>query len=149
MHVLAHPARLTGFLGPNGAGKTTAIRAVFGLVELDEGVVRWNGTPMRGVRQPFGYMPEERGLLPRITSATSSCTSGGCAAVAARGTMATVDDWLARLGSPIGRMSGVDVLSHGYQQHGPADRGVGERPRAAGPRRTVLGSRPARGHAYG
>ncbi|HET9969714.1 MAG TPA: ATP-binding cassette domain-containing protein [Streptosporangiaceae bacterium] len=35
------PGRLTGFLGPNGAGKTTAMRAVFGLVELDEGTVRW------------------------------------------------------------------------------------------------------------
>lgn len=34
----ARPGRLTGSLGPNGAGKTTAMRAVFGLVELD-GVV--------------------------------------------------------------------------------------------------------------
>ena len=33
----ARPGRLTGFLGPNGAGKTTAMRAVFGLVELDAG----------------------------------------------------------------------------------------------------------------
>jgi ABC-2 type transport system ATP-binding protein len=39
------PGRLTGFLGPNGAGKTTAMRAVFGLVELDAGRVRWRGTP--------------------------------------------------------------------------------------------------------
>ena len=38
-----HPGRLTGFLGPNGAGKTTAMRAVFGLVELDAGTVRWRG----------------------------------------------------------------------------------------------------------
>jgi ABC-2 type transport system ATP-binding protein len=36
----ARPGRLTGFLGPNGAGKTTAMRAVFGLVELDAGTVR-------------------------------------------------------------------------------------------------------------
>src|SRR3954447_5173579 len=54
-----------GFLGPNGAGKTTAMRAVFGIVEPDEGVVCWEGRPItRGDRQRFGYMPEERGLYP-------------------------------------------------------------------------------------
>jgi len=41
------PGRLTGFLGPNGAGKTTAMRAVFGLVELDQGAVRWHGATIR------------------------------------------------------------------------------------------------------
>ena len=39
-----------GFLGPNGAGKTTAMRAVFGLVELDAGSVRWQGAPDRADR---------------------------------------------------------------------------------------------------
>ena len=42
----ARPGRLTGFLGPNGAGKTTAMRAVFGLVELDAGTVRWRDGPV-------------------------------------------------------------------------------------------------------
>ena len=61
------PGRLTGFLGPNGAGKTTAMRAVFGLVELDEGTVRWRGAPIGPAdRTRFGYMPEERGLYPRM-----------------------------------------------------------------------------------
>ena len=56
-----------GFLGPNGAGKTTAMRAVFGIVEPDEGEVRWAGAPItRRDRQRFGYMPEERGLYPRM-----------------------------------------------------------------------------------
>ena len=41
--IAARPGRLTGFLGPNGAGKTTAMRAVFGLVELDAGTVRLHG----------------------------------------------------------------------------------------------------------
>ena len=63
----ARPDRLTGFLGPNGAGKTTAMRAVFGLVELDEGAVRWHGaTVCPADRARFGYMPEERGLYPRM-----------------------------------------------------------------------------------
>ena len=63
----ARPGRLTGFLGPNGAGKTTAMRTVFGLVELDSGSVRWQGAPIGpDQRRRFGYMPEERGLYPRM-----------------------------------------------------------------------------------
>src|SRR6476661_4070288 len=63
----ARPGRLTGFLGPNGAGKTTAMRAVFGLVELDAGQVTWRGQPIAPpTRARFGYMPEERGLYPRM-----------------------------------------------------------------------------------
>src|SRR5512141_2501722 len=64
---VARPGRLTGFLGPNGAGKTTAMRAVFGLVELDAGTVRWRGASIgQAERARFGYMPEERGLYPRM-----------------------------------------------------------------------------------
>jgi ABC-2 type transport system ATP-binding protein len=64
---VARPGRLTGFLGPNGDGKTTAMRAVFGLVALDGGAVLWRGTPISPEqRMRFGYMPEERGLYPRM-----------------------------------------------------------------------------------
>src|SRR5512134_3870939 len=59
--------RMLGFLGPNGAGKTTVMRTVFGLVEADSGEVLWDGGPI-GLeeRLRFGYMPEERGLYPRM-----------------------------------------------------------------------------------
>ena len=61
------PGSVLGFLGPNGAGKTTAMRAVFGLVELDAGEVLWGGRPVGLTeRLRFGYMPEERGLYPRM-----------------------------------------------------------------------------------
>ena len=39
--------QVVGFLGPNGAGKTTTMRSIFGLTDLDAGVVRWDGTPVR------------------------------------------------------------------------------------------------------
>ena len=59
--------RMLGFLGPNGAGKTTAMRAVFGLVRIDSGSVLWDGCPVGPSRRlRFGYMPEERGLYPRM-----------------------------------------------------------------------------------
>ena len=58
---------LCGFLGPNGAGKTTAMRAVLGVTRLDGGEVRWDGRPIdRQVRRRTGYLPEERGLYPKM-----------------------------------------------------------------------------------
>lgn len=63
----AAPGRIVGFLGPNGAGKTTTMRAIFGLVRPDRGEVRWRGTPVGPEqRARFGYMPEERGLYPKM-----------------------------------------------------------------------------------
>jgi ABC-2 type transport system ATP-binding protein len=58
---------LTGFVGPNGAGKTTAMRIALGVLQADGGEVRWDGRPVTaGDRARFGYMPEERGLYPRM-----------------------------------------------------------------------------------
>jgi ABC-2 type transport system ATP-binding protein len=55
LHLRRRAWALTGFLGPNGAGKTTAMRAVFGLVDLDAGAVRWRGVPVRSAdRMTFG-----------------------------------------------------------------------------------------------
>ncbi len=58
---------IVGFVGPNGAGKTTAMRIVLGLLAADAGEVRWQDRPVDAeVRRRFGYMPEERGLYPKM-----------------------------------------------------------------------------------
>jgi ABC-2 type transport system ATP-binding protein len=58
---------MVGFVGPNGAGKTTAMRIVLGVLEPDAGEVRWRGARVdAGTRRRFGYMPEERGLYPKM-----------------------------------------------------------------------------------
>src|SRR5215470_5329788 len=58
---------LFGFVGSNGAGKTTAMRIALGVLAADEGVVWWNGEPItEETRRHIGYMPEERGLYPRM-----------------------------------------------------------------------------------
>ena len=63
----ARPGRLVGFLGPNGAGKTTTMRCIFGLATPDSGDVRWDGSAIdAATRLRFGYMPEQRGLYPRM-----------------------------------------------------------------------------------
>jgi ABC-2 type transport system ATP-binding protein len=57
-----------GFLGANGAGKTTTMRIVLGVLNADSGTVAWNGTDSRELpRATWGYLPEERGLYPRMT----------------------------------------------------------------------------------
>ena len=58
---------IVGFVGPNGAGKTTAMRIALGVLEPDAGEVRWRGEPVDALaRRRFGYMPEERGLYPKM-----------------------------------------------------------------------------------
>lgn len=61
------PGRLTGFVGGNGAGKTTTMRIILGVLAKDEGSVTINGTALTPAdRRRFGYMPEERGLYPKM-----------------------------------------------------------------------------------
>jgi len=58
---------IVGFVGPNGAGKTTAMRIALGVLEPDSGEVRWRGRAVDAqARRRFGYMPEERGLYPKM-----------------------------------------------------------------------------------
>jgi ABC-2 type transport system ATP-binding protein len=61
------PGRITGFVGANGAGKTTTMRMMMGVLAPTSGTVLWNGEPVDAAdRRRFGYMPEERGLYPRM-----------------------------------------------------------------------------------
>jgi ABC-2 type transport system ATP-binding protein len=111
------PGRLTGFLGPNGAGKTTAMRAVFGLVKLDEGAVRWHGAPVRPAdRARFGYMPEERGLYPRMRVRDQLVYLGQLCGRQPGDVNRSVGAWLERLGLADRATDRLDALSHGNQQ---------------------------------
>ena len=61
------PGELYGFVGTNGAGKTTTMRITLGVLEPDAGTVRIHGKPVDATtRRTFGYMPEERGLYPKM-----------------------------------------------------------------------------------
>ncbi len=113
----ARPGRLTGFVGPNGAGKTTAMRAVFGLVELDTGAVRWRGASIGAAeRAGFGYMPEERGLYPRMRVRDQLVYLGRLCGRTGAEAGRSVDAWLERLGLADRTGDRLDALSHGNQQ---------------------------------
>ncbi len=55
-----------GLLGTNGAGKTTTIRMLLGIIKKDSGEIKWNGKNVDRKSVNFGYLPEERGVYPKI-----------------------------------------------------------------------------------
>jgi len=55
-----------GLIGTNGAGKTTTIRMMLGIMRPDLGESLWNGKPISRETLSFGYMPEERGIYPKV-----------------------------------------------------------------------------------
>lgn len=55
-----------GLLGTNGAGKTTTIRMILGIQKKDLGTITWNDKAVERKNVNFGYLPEERGVYPKI-----------------------------------------------------------------------------------
>ena len=113
----ATPGRIVGFLGPNGAGKTTTMRCIFGLARPDRGVVRWRGAPVeREARLRFGYMPEQRGLYPRMRVAEQLSYFAQQHGMRGKDANAAAGRWLARMGLSDRAKSKLEELSHGNQQ---------------------------------
>ncbi len=109
--------QLLGFLGPNGAGKTTAMRTVFGLVTPDEGTVTWNGEPITpATRLSFGYMPEQRGLYPRMRIGRQLSYFGQLHGMNAKAADEAASRWLGILGLADRSRDRLEDLSHGNQQ---------------------------------
>ena len=111
------PGRMLGFLGPNGAGKTTAMRSVFGLVRLDAGEVSWKGMPIGPEqRLQFGYMPEQRGLYPRMKVVEQLVYFAELHGMSRTDAAASAARWLATLGLSDRGDDRLEQLSHGNQQ---------------------------------
>ncbi len=109
--------QMLGLLGPNGAGKTTAMRSVFGLVRPDGGSITWDGRPIdRSVRRTFGYMPEERGLYPKLAVRWQLAYLGRLHGMAAQESLAAVDRWLETFDLTKRAEADLRELSHGNQQ---------------------------------
>lgn len=58
-----------GLLGPNGAGKSTVINAIAGLLDYDEGEIRFeNNTPFRLWRAHIGLVPQDLAIYSELTA---------------------------------------------------------------------------------
>ncbi len=111
------PGQVLGFVGPNGAGKTTAMRAVLGVLTLDAGEIRWQGRPVDpAVRRHFGYMPEERGLYPKMRVGDQLAYLARLHGCDRAGAQAAVTHWAERLGLTDRLGDRLEALSLGNQQ---------------------------------
>ncbi len=108
---------MVGFVGPNGAGKTTAMRCIFGLVVPDAGTVTWDGAAVsRDALRRFGYMPEERGLYPRMGAAAQIVYFARLHGLSRGEAVDAADRLLAALGLADRADTRIEALSHGNQQ---------------------------------
>jgi ABC-2 type transport system ATP-binding protein len=109
--------RLFGFVGRNGAGKTTTMRIICGLLAADAGSVSWDGRPIdRRVRERIGYMPEERGLYPKMRLGDQLEYLAVLHGASHEQGRAAARSWLDRLGLGDRVGARVEELSHGNQQ---------------------------------
>lgn len=109
--------QMLGFLGPNGAGKTTAMRGVFGLMNPTSGSIAWDGKPVdQGTRLRFGYMPEERGLYPKMNAADQLVYFAELHGMARLDAARAASRLLAEFGLGERAEEPISNLSHGNQQ---------------------------------
>ncbi len=108
---------LFGFLGPNGAGKTTTMRMILDLIRPDSGQITWNGTPVRAVtRRAFGYLPEERGLYPKMEVQAQLLFLARLAGLSKQDAHVALEEWLERFQITTYRQMKLEALSKGNQQ---------------------------------
>jgi ABC-2 type transport system ATP-binding protein len=108
---------LFGFVGRNGAGKTTTMRIVLGVLSADAGEVRWDGVPLDfAARRRIGYMPEERGLYPKMRLIEQLAYLGELHGMTGSEARVSALRWLDRFGLKDRRDGEVQELSLGNQQ---------------------------------
>jgi ABC-2 type transport system ATP-binding protein len=111
------PGELFGFVGSNGAGKTTTMRIALGVLAADSGEVRWAGEPITlSTRRRFGYMPEERGLYPKMKVLDQLVYLARLHGLPTNAAHRAAEDWIGRLGLRARRADEVQKLSLGNQQ---------------------------------
>ena len=109
--------QMFGFVGPNGAGKTTAMRIILGVLAPDAGEVRWRGRPMTDeMRRRVGYMPEERGLYPKMRVRDQLEYFARLHGLSTEDAASAAGYWIERLGVADRAGDRVEQLSLGNQQ---------------------------------
>ncbi|WP_449283418.1 ABC transporter ATP-binding protein [Leucobacter sp.] len=109
--------RMTGFVGGNGAGKTTTMRIILGVLAADAGTVSLDGRPLTAAdRSRFGYMPEERGLYPKMKVLEQLVYLGRLHGMSAAAAKTSATGLVERLGLAERANDTLESLSLGNQQ---------------------------------
>jgi ABC-2 type transport system ATP-binding protein len=108
---------ILGLLGPNGAGKTTTIRMVMNILVPDTGHICVMDTPVSDdTRDLIGYLPEERGLYPRMKVRDVIVFLAALHGLTEADAGKRATEWLERLGLAEWGDKKVVDLSKGMQQ---------------------------------
>jgi ABC-2 type transport system ATP-binding protein len=111
------PGEMYGFVGSNGAGKSTTMRIAMGVLSADSGQVRWAGKPITfATRRRFGYMPEQRGLYPKMRIADQIAYFGQLHGMTAPEATRSAATLLERLDVKAKPTDALQQLSLGNQQ---------------------------------
>ena len=112
-----NPGEIVGFVGANGAGKTTTMRIALGALATDAGTVSWQGRPLDlTLRRRIGYMPEERGLYPKMKVGDQLLYLARLHGASKQQAHQAMETWTDRLGIAARRGDEVLKLSLGNQQ---------------------------------
>ncbi|HZG88466.1 ABC transporter ATP-binding protein [Paenibacillus sp.] len=113
----AEPGEIYGLIGANGAGKTTTMRMILGLIFPDEGTISYGGEPYsKHLKCRFGYLPEERGLYPKVKVSDQILYLAELRGVKRSAADRALKEWLDRFGVPEHYGRKVEELSKGNQQ---------------------------------
>ena len=111
------PGQVMGFVGANGAGKTTTMRIVMGIIDAKRGQVTFGGEPIdASVRASIGYMPEERGLYPKMKVGEQLEYFARLHGQNRSNARESTQRWVQRLGVSERLKDNVEKLSLGNQQ---------------------------------
>jgi len=113
----AKPGEIYGLLGGNGAGKTTTMRMALGLIYPDAGQIKWRGHGYSDeLRRIMGYLPEERGLYPKVKVSEQIVYLAELRGMARKAADQELKRWLEKFGVPENYSKRVEELSKGNQQ---------------------------------
>ena len=105
-----------GLLGTNGAGKSTTIRMILGILKKDSGRITWNGKEVERKYVNFGYLPEERGIYPKIKICDQLMYLAKLKGMKKKEAKEAMNFWLKRLEVEEYRDLPAEKLSKGNQQ---------------------------------
>ena len=103
-------------LGTNGAGKTTTIRMMLGILKKDTGTILWNGKSVDRKNVNFGYLPEERGIYPKIRIVDQLEYFAQLKGMSKQEAQKNIDYWLDKLKMTEYKYQTAEKLSKGNQQ---------------------------------
>jgi ABC-2 type transport system ATP-binding protein len=117
---VARAGEITGYLGPNGSGKSTTMKMITGLLDVSDGKILFDGTPIHddllAFKQRMGYVPEEPYLYSHLSGLEYLTMVGQLRDLPAKPTAGRIDGLLRLLALHGDRHAAISSYSKGMRQ---------------------------------